>query len=70
MEHRRYFTNPYDDYNGQPIEVDENYVRNLIRSYVKQIVENTHRGDSRGDLYVGDAGSVLKFNFINRYSYS
>lgn len=68
---RRYFDNPYEDYNGQSVELDENYVRNLIKSYVKQIVENTRDGDSRGDLYVGDAGSVsqkspysiLKYNF-------
>lgn len=60
MEQQRHFTNPYDDYNGQPVEVDENYVRNLIRNYVKQIVENTQGGDERGDLYVGDAGSILK----------
>lgn len=55
---QRYFNNPYDDYNGQSVEVDESYVRNLIKSYVQQIVKNTQRGDSRGDLYVGDAGSM------------
>lgn len=55
---QRYFNNPYEDYKGQPVEVDENYVRNLIKTYVQQIVENTQRGDSRGDLYVGDAGPI------------
>lgn len=59
---QRYFNNPYDDYKGQPVEVDENYVRNLIKSYVKQIVENTRSGDSRGDLYVGDAGAISTMN--------
>lgn len=57
---QRYFTNTYEDYKGQPVQVDENYVRNLIKSYVKQIVENTQKGDSRGDLYVGDAGAILQ----------
>ena len=61
MEQQRYFDNPYDDYNGQPVEVNENYVRNLIRAYVNQIAESTQSGDSRGDLYVGDAGSIFKF---------
>lgn len=56
---QRYFDNPYEDYKGQPVEVDGNYVRSLIKTYVQQIVENTQRGDSRGDLYVGDAGSIL-----------
>lgn len=53
---QRYFNNPYEDYKGQPVEVDEQFVRKLIKSYVAQIVENTQSGDSRGDLYVGDAG--------------
>lgn len=57
---QRYFANPYEDYKGQNVDVDTNYVRNLIKSYVKEIVDNTQRGDSRGDLYVGDAGK----NFI------
>lgn len=57
---QRYFTNTYEDHKGQPVQVDENYVRNLIKSYVKQIVENTQKGDSRGDLYVGDAGAILQ----------
>lgn len=56
---QRYFDNPYDDYNGQPVEVDKDYVQNLIKTYVKKIIENTHRSDSRGDLYVGDAGSIF-----------
>lgn len=55
---QRYFNNPYEDYKGQQVEIDENYVRNLIKTYVQQIVQNTQRGDSRGDLYVGDAGSI------------
>lgn len=54
----RYFPNPYEDYKGQPVEVDVNYIQNLIKTYVSQIVDNTRSGDSRGDLYVGDAGSV------------
>lgn len=66
MEHQRYFNNPYEDYNGQPVEVDKNYVRSLIKTYVKQIVENTQNGDSRGDLYVGDAGPFL--NSLSRTS--
>lgn len=61
MAEQRYFNNPYEDYNGQAVEVDESYVRNLIKTYVKQIVDNTQSGDSRGDLYVGDAGSFLNF---------
>lgn len=61
MEQQRYLNNPYEDYNGQPVVVDENYVRNLIRTYVKQIIENTQGGDSRGDLYVGDAGLISNF---------
>lgn len=53
---QRHFVNPYEDYKGQSVEIDVNYVRNLIKSYVNQIVANTQRSDGRGDLYVGDAG--------------
>lgn len=60
---QRYFDNPYEDYKGQPVDVDENYVRNLIKTYVQQIIENTQDGDSRGDLYVGDAGTLLQYYF-------
>ncbi|XP_031624740.1 lanC-like protein 3 homolog isoform X2 [Contarinia nasturtii] len=58
---QRYFNNPYEEFKGQPVEVDETYVRNLIKTYVQQIVENTQGGDSRGDLYVGDAGIAFMF---------
>lgn len=64
---QRYFNNPYEDYNGQPVEVDENYVRNLIKTYVEKIIENTRRADSRGDLYVGDAGVLFKIRFFSIY---
>lgn len=59
---QRFFPNPYEDYNGQSIEIDGNYIRNLIKSYVQQIIENTQNRDSRGDLYVGDAGITFTIN--------
>lgn len=67
---QRYFNNPYDDYKGQAVEVDESYVRNLIKSYVKDIVENTRGGDSRGDLYVGDSGCVPRFLLYICFTYN
>lgn len=56
---QRYMENPYDDYKGQPTEVDKTYARNLIKSYVEEILEMTKKEDSRGDLYVGDAGFIF-----------
>lgn len=56
---QRYFENPYEDYREGNVEVDKENVRKLIKVYVDEILTNTkhHRnGDSRGDVYVGDAG--------------
>lgn len=58
----RYFHNPYEDYNGGPVHVNENYVKNLIIEYVATILTHTNptiaqrNQDKRGDLYVGNAG--------------
>lgn len=57
MEQRRFFPNPFGDYDGSEIKIDESHIRNLIKTYVEKIVQSTSRGDSRGDLYVGDAGT-------------
>lgn len=60
----RYFSNPYENYKGGVVSVDENYVRNLINEYVSTIITHTrpnkvHRNhDKRGDLYVGNAGNI------------
>lgn len=58
MEQQRFFPNPFGDYDGSEIKIDESQIRNLIKTYVDKIVQNTSRGDSRGDLYVGDAGET------------
>lgn len=55
----RFLPNPFEDYKGQPIEIDRVRIRNLIKTYVKDIVENTRGVASRGDLYVGDAGKFV-----------
>lgn len=61
----RYFRNPYEDYKGGAVSVDDNYIRNLINEYVATIITNTHPNkvqrnqDKRGDLYVGNAGKSL-----------
>lgn len=59
---QRFFVNPYDDYNGQNVNIDKDRIRNLIKSYVKTILEHTKRDraqDLGGDLYVGDAGKLI-----------
>lgn len=58
---QRFFENPYEDYNGQNVVVNVDFVRELIKNYVKLILVNTKDGrnvDPRGDLYVGDAGKT------------
>lgn len=58
----RYFQNPFEDYKGGPISLDQNYIRSLIVEYVATILTNTNPKklrsyqDKRGDLYVGNAG--------------
>lgn len=67
MEHR-YFPNPFEDYNGQAFEIDKSGIRELIKNYIELIVTNTHSGhntDSRGDLYVGDAGNLFTLDDQN-----
>lgn len=57
MDEQRYFPNPYRDYNGDAeVYINQNHIRNLIKMLVDQILTNTRRSDSRGDLYVGDSG--------------
>lgn len=59
MEHR-FFQNPYEDYNGQPFEIDKGGIRQLMKSYIREILKNTrsvYNTDLRGDLYIGDAGN-------------
>lgn len=55
---QRFIPNPYKDYNGQQINIDTSKIRNLIQRFVNDIVQNTRKGPSRGDLYVGDAGKL------------
>lgn len=63
----RHFNNPYEDYKGGAVSVDEHYVRNLIKEFVATIITNTHPSkvqsnqDKRGDLYVGMAGIAYMF---------
>lgn len=52
----RYFPNKSKDFTGEPVEIDKKFYRTLIKSYVRQIIENTAGDESRGDLYVGDSG--------------
>lgn len=60
---RRYFENPYEDYAGQEIHIDEGHIRDLIKSSVTNILKHTKDDrsstDARGDLYVGDAGNYF-----------
>lgn len=69
---RRYFENPFEDYKGQEVQIDKNHIRNLIQTYVADILKHTkddrRSKDARGDLYVGDAGNSLIFN-INWMKY-
>lgn len=56
---QRFFPNPFDDYKGQNVAIDTSHIRTLIKNYVQTILDNTKGNqskDSRGDLYVGDAG--------------
>lgn len=57
----RHFPNKYNDYSGEPVEIDKKFYRTLITSYVRQIIDNTSGDDSRGDLYVGDSGETIFF---------
>lgn len=52
----RYFLNQYKDYTGGPVEINKQFYRELIKAYVREIIDNTTADDSRSDLYVGDAG--------------
>lgn len=68
----RYFSNPYQDYNNDvDVFVNQSHIRSLIQALVQQILTNTARGDSRGDLYVGDAGwcwfSICSLFYIDIY---
>lgn len=59
MDRQRYFENPYEDYSSDVgVNINKSHVRNLIKVLVEQILKNTRRGDSRGDLYVGDSGEL------------
>lgn len=53
---KRFLLNPYEDYKGQPFEIDKERIQNLIKTYIKIILRNTRNDESRGDLYVGNAG--------------
>lgn len=64
----RYFTNHFPDYDtAQPVLIDQEYIKELIAKYVKEILENTdprnHSLSSlkRPDLYVGLAGIAFMF---------
>lgn len=59
---QKYFYNPYEDYKGQNIEIDDKKVKELIKTYVDTIITNTrdNHEDSQGDLYVGDSGKSIK----------
>ncbi|XP_055377355.1 lanC-like protein 3 homolog [Condylostylus longicornis] len=63
----RHLENPFPDYDGgkERLEVNSEKVRNLICDYVDAILENTKPGsadeDTRGDLYVGNAGIAYMF---------
>lgn len=69
---RRFFDNPFEDYKGQEVQIDKNHIRNLIKTYVTDILKHTkddrRSEDARGDLYVGDAGNSFIF-IINWMKY-
>lgn len=56
----RFFKNPYEDYKGQPVQVNEGYVRNLINKYKELILNKLHHGNGEDGVYVGDAGLYSK----------
>ncbi|EDW82080.1 uncharacterized protein Dwil_GK25614 [Drosophila willistoni] len=65
---RRYLKNPFPDFTGgenTPFASDEEHIKNLICTYVDAILEHCHSNndeeDSRGDLYVGNAGIAFMF---------
>jgi hypothetical protein len=52
----RYFKNPYADYREpEPVKINKNYLKDLIKEYLGVILRNIKETD-RGDLYVGNAG--------------
>lgn len=54
----RNFQNPYPDFEAN-YQLDATLVKNLMKNYISTIIEHTKpevNDDSRGDLYVGDAG--------------
>lgn len=64
----RYFINNFQDYKpGENINIDNTFIKNLIRKYVNDVFENTDprkQGISshlRADLYVGLAGIAFMF---------
>ncbi|XP_037933586.1 lanC-like protein 3 homolog [Teleopsis dalmanni] len=69
---KRYLDNPYPDYMGEPTTpsgYDEEHVKDLICTYVDSILEYVRPGgddDSRGDLYVGNAGIAYMFWKMSR----
>ncbi|GAB0095874.1 LanC-like protein 3 homolog [Sergentomyia squamirostris] len=65
----RYFENKFPDFNPNSVlQIDRDYICNLVEEYVKIIVQNTGNpsDDPRGDLYVGDAGIAFMFYRINK----
>lgn len=55
---RRYFSNPYEDYKGGEVQVNQAKMLELITKYVDSILRNKQfEADQRPDLYVGDAGN-------------
>lgn len=68
MSSARYFPNPYADFETN-YQIDTTLVNNLMKNYISTIIEHTKpevNDDSRGDLYVGDAGIAYMFLKLNR----
>ena len=62
---KRCLENPFEDYNDNTsFLIPKEHVKDLICTYVDAILENTRQGssaaqkDTRGDLYVGNAGKL------------
>lgn len=56
----RHFENPYLDYNGAQVVIDQDKIKGLIQHYVETILQANIYGDG-GELYTGSSGIAYMF---------
>lgn len=71
----RYFVNQFDDYNHKiPFNLNEKFIKDLIKKYVADVIKNTNPKDhkiiSRGDLYVGLSGIAFMLHKLSQSNVS